>query len=382
MKKNILLSTARSYITLDLARKLKVAGHRVVVADTTRSNITNFSNSIDTHLVYPSPRFNPKGFINSLIEIIQQEEIELYIPIWEETYIVAKHKDQLPCTVFCSSFPSLIELHSKWHYMEKLKTLQIPAPQTHLIKNDEDLQRLPRDRTFAIKASYSRASQSLYKLSPDDLLPHLSFDPLNPWIAQEWIEGEKHCSYSLCSEGKVLAHATYPVGYSIDNNSCLVFTAVHHPEIEEWVAHFAKLLNWTGHLSFDFIQAHDGPLYTIECNPRATSGLHLFPPEERLDEAFLGISKELIRPPVGYSQQIMMGMLLFGWRSLKTWHEWKDFFYIFSHTQDIVFRWSDPKPFLSMPLVMLNYWNWMKKYNITLIQAYTYDIDWNGDDLE
>lgn len=382
MAKNILLSTARSYITLDLARKLKRAGHYVVVADTTSSDVTNFSNSIDKHLIYPSPRFHPEEFINSLIEIIQKERIDFYIPIWEEIYVVAKYKDKIPCAVFCTSFDSIIELHSKWHYMEKLKALQIPAPQTYLIKNKEDLDCLPRDRTFAIKASYSRASQNLYKLSPSDPLPPLVFDPLNPWIAQEWIEGAKHCTYSLCREGKVLAHATYPVGYSIDNNSCLVFTAVNHPAIEEWVSRFAKLVNWTGHLSFDFIQASDGTLYTIECNPRATSGLHLFPPEERIDQALLGTSTELIKPPVGYSQQIVMGMLLFGWRSLKTWGEWKDFFYTFFHTQDIVFRWNDPKPFLSMPWVMLNYLAWMRKYHISLIQAYTYDIDWNGEGHE
>lgn len=378
MTTNILLSTARSYITLDLARNLKNAGHRVIVADTTWLDVTNFSNCIDKHYTYPSPRFNPEGFIERLIEIIQTEQIDLYIPIWEEIYVVAEHLHRLPCKVFCSSFASTIRLHNKWNYIQRLKELGIAIPRTYLITNEQELLALPRDTTYAVKACYSRASQNLYKLKPEDPLPPLTFEPGNPWIAQEWIEGVKHCSYSLCHGGKVRAHSTYPVGYSIDNNSCLVFTAVDHPAIEKWVSHFVELENWTGHLSFDFIQGEDGTLYTIECNPRATSGLHLFPFDQPLDQAFFGTSTSLIKPPVGYSQQILMGMLLYGWRSLKTRAEWKHFLYTLLNTPDIVFLRTDQKPFFAMPIVMANYLYWMCKYRIGLIPAYTYDIDWNG----
>ena len=43
---------------------------------------------------------------------------------------------------------------------------------------------------------------------------------------------------SICRDGKVFAHATYPVGYAIDGNSCLRFESVDHPGILDWITEF------------------------------------------------------------------------------------------------------------------------------------------------
>ena len=56
----------------------------------------------------------------------------------------------------------------------------------------------------------------------------------------------------------------------------------------KFIANFAQRLSWTGQISFDFRHAADGSLHVIECNPRATSGVHFFLSGDRLADAILG----------------------------------------------------------------------------------------------
>ncbi len=61
------------------------------------------------------------------------------------------------------------------------------------------------------------------------------------------------------------------------------YAMVDKPEIEAWVRGFVEPLELTGQVSFDFIQAADGRVYAIECNPRDPLGHHhvLQPPRSR-----------------------------------------------------------------------------------------------------
>ena len=127
--------------------------------------------------------------------------------------------------------------------------------------------------------------------------PHLEIKSYNPWIAQEWLEGSKYCTYSICHEGSMRAHATYPVRFAIDGNSCLTFEAIEHAGIHEWVEKFAKATNFTGQIAFDFIELPGNKLYAIECNPRATSGVHLFKHENQIDKAFFNIGTVVLSLP-------------------------------------------------------------------------------------
>lgn len=379
--KKILLTSARSYITLDLARFLSAAGHEVYVAETYKWHICHWSNAVKKSYLVPSPRKNADAFLNALVEITKTHEIDLLIPTCEEILYLSQGLDRFPahCRVFAEPFDVLHPLHSKWLFQQEVTKAGLPAPATYVVETQEQLKALQSTGRYIIKPCYSRASQFLYRVEEGRPLPQLKLDPHNPWVAQQWLDGAKFCTYSIVHQGRITAHSVYPVGFSIQGNSCLVFESVEHPRIFHWIQTFVKAQNFTGQIGFDFIQTPQGDLYAIECNPRATSGVHLFRYEPNFIQAFLNPQQPVIKPKASIRQQIAMGMMIYGW---KTAHPLKDlprFLATLLTTRDVVFDWKDLGPFFSIPAVFPGYLLKGIQRGLSLPSAFTHEIDWNGD---
>ncbi|MEI8125322.1 MAG: ATP-grasp domain-containing protein [Parachlamydiaceae bacterium] len=380
-KKKVLITFGRSFLTLDLARQWHARGHTVFIADSTRSHVTFFSKAVSKSFVVPSPRFEPEAYITALIDIVNKEKIDIVIPIYEETVHLSKAIDRFPshCTVFSPHFELYEELQNKWLFQQKLHSLGIPTLKKALVANAADLREHKLAVEYALKPCYSRASQKVHKVDPKKPIPNITIESHNPWIAQEWAYGNRFCTYSICHEGTVHAHSTYPVNYAIEGNSCVTFEATHHQGILDWVSFFVKKINFSGQIAFDFIEKNGQQLYAIECNPRATSGLLLFNEKNALDKAFLKENKEPIFPEEGASQQVFTGMLLYGWRkSAKPNNRLSQFLKSLFTTKDVVFRIKDPKPLLSEPFVFARLWFKSRKLGISLPDCFTFDHDWNN----
>jgi len=379
-QKKILLTGARSPCALELARQLHFAGHSVFAADTSTMHVLKFSNSIEKFYTIPSPRFDGKGFIKTLNEIVVKEKIDLMVPVWEEVMYLSLYKDQLPksCEVFCSPFKLVHELHNKWLFIKLLNALEVKAPRSVLLHTQEDLQDFAFEAPYILKKCFSRGSRDVFKVMTAEI-PKINIEPDNPWIAQEFIKGKNYCSFSVCYQGKLLAHTAYPVQYTIDGSSCVAFEAIDHPAIADWVISFVKKINYTGQIAFDFIETEERQLYSIECNPRATSGIHLFKLEDRLADAYFHQNTQVIKPNVGNSQQIVAGMLMYGLRSGVIEKKLSLYIKKLLTTKDVVFSSKDIKPFLFEPLVLTSYWLNSRKSKRSIPALFTYDLEWDED---
>jgi len=376
-----LLTGGRWIPTLDLARRFHEEGHTVFTADSTRYHICRFSNSVEQNFLVPSPRFQGKQFVDALIEIAEKNEIDLVIPMFEEIFCFSKALHRFPKStqVFCSSHKTLDILHNKWLFNEKLHSMGVTAPQSFLVKTYADLERIPLSYPFILKPCYSRAAQHVVRINRKEELRPISIDPDNPWVAQEWLNGNKFCTYSVASKGKLTAHAIYPHQFSIDDSSCLNFEAVEHPGALEWVKQFVEKENFTGQIAFDFIECANGHLYAIECNPRSTSGLHLFQNGDDLPRAFLNEKTSLVTPKIGFAKQIAAGMLLYGWKEQKKEKSCKSFLKKVTSVPDVIFSKNDLNPFLIQPFLFITYIVRCIKLRMPIPAMFTFDIDWNGE---
>lgn len=385
-KKKILITFARSFIALEIARHFHSAGYLVYVADSIDQHVSKYSNAVAKTFKLPSPRFDSLNYINSLIALIEKEKIDLVVPIYEETAYISKALDWFPktCKIFTPSFDLYAELQNKWMFQQKLQSLGFDTLKHALIRKKEELKSLDFDFPFAIKPCYTRTSQKVKKIIPHQESPvDIEIDSFNPWIAQEWGVGNKFCTYSVCHQGKIYAHSVYPVNYAIGGNSCLIFKAVEHPSIFEWVSKFAAAVNFTGQIAFDLIENDDKKIFAIECNPRATSGLLLFREKDRLDRAFLGTNTHLIQPEMGKRKQIAMGMLLYGWRkNAKQNNRLTSFIKDFFSTKDVIFKLKDAKPFLLKPWFFANIWLKSRRLGLNIPNYFTHDHDWNGEPFD
>jgi hypothetical protein len=376
--KRVLLTGARTFITLDLARRFNDAGISVYVAETSHCHLCKFSNAVEKAFSIPSPRFNPDKYISGLADIVEKYNIDLLIPVYEEIIYISKFLDKFPksCRILCEGFDVISSLHNKWSFYEKQLSYDIPAPTTYLLRSHDDIFDVGINMPIVLKKVYSRASQNIIRIKSITDIPKVAFDDKkNPWIAQKWLEGNKYCTYTICNKGKVLSHVTYPVSFAIDNSSCLTFESINHSKILKWVENFVSLEKFSGQIAFDFIEINEEEIFAIECNPRATSGVHLLTNTQDIVDAFL-LDKPFCANN-NVAKQLFCGMMLYGWRSFSV----KQFLKTIFTTEDIVFCKKDIKPFLFQPLLFINYLYKSIKLRCNFSAMFTHDVDWNGEEL-
>ncbi|MCY3974592.1 MAG: ATP-grasp domain-containing protein [Simkaniaceae bacterium] len=377
----ILFTGGRWIPTLDLARRFHEKGHTVYTADSVPYHVCRFSGAVRNNFLVPSSRFDPEGFITRLLQIVEEKKIDMIIPTFEEIFCFSQNHDRFPdyCTLFSASFTSLKHLHNKWLFNSKLHEMGIKAPESYLVRNAKELREVPLALPYILKPCYSRAAAKVLKVVDRERLRSVPVDPLNPLVAQEWVEGKKFCSYSIVQRGQLTAHATYALEFAIDDSSCLNFSAIDHKGVERWVTRFAGCEKLTGQLGFDFIEAKDGNLYAIECNPRATSGVHLFQRDDNLPSAFLDTLPSPIRPQFGFAKQIAAGMLMYGWRGAGKKKQCRQFVSRLLRAQDVVFSKTDPIPFCMQPFLFITYLMRSLKLRLPIPAMFTFDIDWNDE---
>lgn len=268
---------------------------------------------------------------------------------------------------------------------------------------------------LVLKPCYSRfATQTIIKPSgiQDKQLQVVLSDVKKGvhWVGQHYVHGKHYCSYSIAHEGRVTAHACYPSEFTPGRvGATMVFESVKHNLIQDWVASFVKVNNLTGQYAFDFIEAKDS-VYVLECNPRSSSGIHLFADQPEFTDSILDPTSVLLLPlnhqPL---RQISVAMVVGNYFSTggpggfvkgQFFEELQRWITVFLSAHDVVFDITDVMPFI-MQFVSAAIFTIRGKKKIILlflslsfvlnckklkgfvngvspVQSTTLDIEWNG----
>lgn len=283
---NILITSSRAPVALELIRQLGRAGHTIVATDTRSVTLASHSRWLAGHVVTPPPRQATAAFLATLGGVIERQRIDLVVPTCEEVFYLAQGLDELQqlAAIFTSPLPVLTELHHKFAFMQRAAALGLRTPRTALISDAADLaRRLPEFPRFLLKPAYSRFATHIVTncgpLAGRWPLGSCQPTPARPWVLQEFVVGQSVCSYSLVHAGRVTAHCAYSTPFAVGGGAGVQFCAVAGATTRAIAERISAALGYTGQLSLDFLEADDG-LYLLECNPRATSGAHLLTPAE------------------------------------------------------------------------------------------------------
>jgi predicted ATP-grasp superfamily ATP-dependent carboligase len=393
----ILLTGGRAPVTLELARCFHAAGHRVLVAESVRRHLCLVSRAVECSYRVPAPNSEPQAYAEALETIIASERVDVLIPTCEEIFFIAKWLDRLRrrCSVWASPFELLDELHDKWRFVSLAKRLGLAVPPSELIRTCEEWLELAAEVRFGeslvLKPAYSRFASRVLFLDKADS-PHerrrlleetaSAITPATPWVAQCRIYGNDICTYSVAYEGDLIAHAAYPCRYRVGRGATVYYEPVEHEAAQDWVRQLVKATRFTGQIAFDFIEKEDGGLVALECNPRATSGVHLF--DAALVQAFLQPdalrqSGIVLTPEPSRKAMLAAAMLAAGMRGIRSFRELRDWQKAFRSARDVVFSRSDLRPCAEQLRVLVEAWRTSRTHGITLAQATTIDIEWNGD---
>ena len=377
---NILLTGARAPVTLDLARHLAAAGHRVDTADSLRFPICRFSRVIDRHFDVPPPAYQFAAYIAKLKEIVVERDIDLVVPTCEEVFYISGGYAQ-EGKAFCDALPKLKWMHDKFTFIQQSHPCGLQKPETHLLESIDDAKAfLERSQDWVFKPVFSRfATHAL--IGPTAQKAHLVLSTVKgPWLAQRRIEGQEFCSYSIAYKGRLTAHACYYSRYRFrQKGSGIYFEAIDHHLIREYVARFVAAHQFHGQIGFDFMQTQEGDVYVLECNPRATSGVHLFGPESGLAKAFMGENQTLIQPQFGRLKMIAPAMILFQAPHNLIHGGRRQFIRDFLKAGDSCFQKDDARPGWLQMVSLLEMVGRSLKHRTNLKDAITADIEWNGE---
>lgn len=381
MVRTILVTNGRFPPVLNLIRNLSDSNHKVIVAETSYYHCCALSKANAKNVLIPSPRSCEEGYIQKILDIIKEEKIDLFIPGWEDALVVAKHLDRFPKGIaFTSDYSLVHELHNKWNFSKLLTRLGFNTPCTLLAKSRNDIENAPFDE-FYIKTCYSRASIGTYYVENKKKIPKIEVSTSAPVLIQEKLLGEQFCTYSICHQGKITAHSTYPLQYhkydrtKTRGNYCLSLEEVENANIFNFVKEFALKTNYTGSLAFDIFD-HNGVITALECNPRITAGVTLLSSQKNLSSAFFNETDEIIFPPKGRQTQFLIPSLLIALRKAIKNGSFIPFMKTLFKAKDLMYDKKDLIPFLSQPVLWIYQLYLKLKHKKSLISSYSYDLDY------
>jgi predicted ATP-grasp superfamily ATP-dependent carboligase len=386
----ILVSSTRQTFGLDEVRKLGRAGHVVVAMDSLASAPGNHSRFAARSVTCPAPRFHPREFVETVASVLREEKIDLYLPIFEEVFYVAKHRDELAtlADIFCPPFETLARLHDKSRCLELAASLGIATPRTRTVTSQDELREaIAEEARYLARPVFSRgASHVLTNVGP--LAGVYSIErcdptPDQPWLVQEHIDGEDICSFSVAREGRVAAHCTYIHPIELEHGTGIVSESIDGPDALAIAARIVEAVGYHGQIGFDFRRTDDRRLVLIECNPRATPGVYMMGADTFVDAVLGPVPSEPAITPAGVCRKVSLALIRQMVRERGLVRD--GLHYLFSRcAKDVFAERDDFMPaiwqVLTFPQLIANRRHAGREHDrrTAVIDAYSYDVAWDG----
>ena len=352
--RTILISGGKMTKALALARAFHRAGHRVVLVEAHRYRLTGhrFSRAVDRFYAVPAPQ--APGYADALLEIVRKERVDVYVPVCSP---VASRFDAdaeavlAPlCEVLHGDPATVRTLDDKHAFSVLAASLGLSVPDAHRITDPQQVLDFDFDsaeRPYILKSiPYDPVRRldltQLPRPTPAETAEFVRALPISeehPWILQEFIAGQEYCTHTTARDGRPQLHcccesSAFQINYAM----------VDVPEIEAWVRRLVGALRLTGQVSFDFIRAHDGRLYAIECNPRTHSAITMYYDHPDVARAYLETGVQPIAPRATSRPTHWLYHEL--WRLATHPSGARRRLRSIARGKDAIFDWGDPLPFL------------------------------------
>ena len=297
VRRTVMVSGGKMTKALALCRSFHAAGHRVVLVESAKYRLTGhrFSRSVDAFRTVPEP--GSAGYADALVEIARQEGVDVYVPVCSPASSLHDARAKAVLSEYCEVLhlePETVEtLDDKFAFNRSAAALGLSVPHTRLITDPQqvlDLDFSGATRPYVLKSiAYDpvhRLDLTRLPFGPREAMEaHVRAKPIsedNPWILQEFVEGQEFCTHSTVRDGRLRVYcccesSAFQVNYAVADR----------PRIREWVERYVEAHALTGQVSFDFIEEPSGEVFAIECNPRTHSAITMLYDHEGVAAAYL-----------------------------------------------------------------------------------------------
>lgn len=371
----VLLTLGRLPKALDLARSFHAVGWRVVVAEPFRKHLAGASKAVARSVVVTAPATDRAAYLRDLRRVVEEEAVDLVLPVSEEVVHVAALHGRLPARtrLFAMSAEMVLAAHDKGVFAAQAGRMGLAVPPTHPL-GSEGAAALAARCDVVVKPLHACSGRGVLRLRRGAPLP--AADAAAPAIVQAMMPGPERSTCSLVHDGRVSGTVVYR-GLMQSGSVSIAFERVDDPAIEAFVRDYAAATRWTGFLSFDFMLDEHGHPRAIECNPRTTSGLHFFATED-LARAVLDPAQPLRFRPETRLQQFY-SCLTETQLSLFRGGGFAQNLRTLLTTRDVTWSARDPKPFLTMTATSWPIIREAMARRATFGEVATLDVGWRGD---
>ncbi len=267
----VVLTLGRLPVGLDIARSLAQEGWRVVVAEPFGMHLCRMSRAVHRSVRIARPDREPERYLEQLADVILRERAKLVIPVSEESPRIAQLRPRLPesVSIYADTPENMLALHDKFEFARLAADADLTVPETHL---PGEL-RGPAPHDLVIKPRLSCSGRGVRFVAAGETI-----DARTGEVIQDRIHGEEYSGFCLSRAGEIAAPVVYRSAVSSGSVAVCFERVDDVPAIIDWMRRFAAQRDHTGFLAFDFIADASGTVYAIECNPRATSGIHFVEP--------------------------------------------------------------------------------------------------------
>jgi glutathione synthase/RimK-type ligase-like ATP-grasp enzyme len=380
----VLVTSSRMPHALALIRKLAEAGHGVYASDAYGLAPGSHSKYLAGHFVTARPRQETERFIDDVERIVTENAIDVLVPAFEETFYLATRHQRLSehTRPYFPPFRTLLRLHDKAAFQSLATRLGLRIPETLVARSDEELRagidRFPR---YFARAAFSRGGMSLLT-NTGPLAGHAEIEdchptPESPWLVQEFVDGPMVCTYTTMHAGRAIAHCTYRAPRQWEHSTAIQFLTVDGAETLKLAERIAGELSFTGQFSLDFVDS-GGTLYLIECNPRATDGALLVPPQD-LAKGILDGDREptMVKP----GQRLQLELAVFGQMFTEGLSEVPRTIHDLATIRSADQGWHDHLPTLYSFLALAHHAKLKLEERKALFVAMSEDITWDGEPI-
>ncbi len=274
----VIVTNAKSRMAYGIVKSLGEKGIDVYTADFVPMSMAFSSRYSKGHFLYPSPFKEPQAFINAIVENARRLRAEALIPVFEETFLLAKYKSAVSTHVKMAipDYAQILIAHNKDKWLPLARNLGIPVPRSAGIdelrkemgKLDFPVLIKPKQGGGAWGIAQADSRQDLTKLLEKS---NHADRPWDRFFVQEKIKGNVYCVAMVMNQGILKGHLVYKQlrDLPFSGGQATLRVSVDKPEIVILMKKFLEALKWHGICQADFlVEENTGIPYLIDINPR------------------------------------------------------------------------------------------------------------------
>lgn len=288
---DVLLTYAWVRSSYSALRNLKKHNLKVVVSDSSRIGMGQFSRFSSGFKKYVSHYEDEEKFISDVLDICSSKQIKLILPSHNETEIIARHRhkfdSELVAMVPDYSHCQMFNNKSKAYDFVSSLGVSVPNRIKYLKPNQVSEQLHSKGvKKTAIKLLTGNSSKGVfYGMSPEhtqtiveELVKKYRLEPSRYPQVEEYVKGEGYGCSVLYSGGKFITHFSHRrLRDKIETGGTSTYReATVHKGIEEATKIIFDSIGWNGLAMCEFkVCPKTGKFWFIEINPRMWGSISL-----------------------------------------------------------------------------------------------------------